>query len=253
MTKFLSDEQYGQLQRRLAEVARRADQGTIPFASTMDRVQAIIEGRGFVGDLMHGLFATPAQQLEMVKILNGQRDWGFTEEDFIQLGQVPIWPDHSSLTVAILEVSLNTVQQTFDTAWDLAANKQSDKWRWEHLKSDTDHLRLLAGQNQRGLKWRVVDLGANQDRKPIDVRTPETSPAAAILWMAYYSPAWVQAMNGNDVPFVWITGYEACTPGAQSWQGVPALGWFADDRQVKLGATHYDDQLGKWAVPAYLE
>ena len=41
----VEDEQYGQLWRRLEEVARRVDEGTIPFESTMKSLQAIVEDK----------------------------------------------------------------------------------------------------------------------------------------------------------------------------------------------------------------
>ncbi len=254
MTSVLSDEQYRVLDRRLDEVKRRANQGTLPYDSTIDRVQCIIEGRGFEGDLIHGMFATPDQQLAMTRVLNVQHSWGFTEEDFAKLGQAPIMPaDPGHLTMVILEVLLDTVQRTFDMAWQLAASKQPESWRWDGLLSDPDHLRLLSGQHSRGLKWRIVDLGANQNRKPVDVRDPVGSPAAAILWMAYYSPKWVSAMNGKDVPFVFLPGYEACTPGNHGWQDVPGLGRNVVRRRIGLFASGCDFQGDGWAVPAFRE
>ncbi|MFA6252904.1 MAG: hypothetical protein WCV69_01380 [Patescibacteria group bacterium] len=253
MTSVLSDEQYRVLDRRLDEVKRRANQGTILFNTTIDQLQCIVEGRGFECDLIHGMFATPAQQLSMVKVLNVQHCWGFTDEDFIKLGQAPVPANTTRLTVVILEVCLDTVQRTFDTAWQLAASKQPNSSRLGGLLSDSEHLRLLSGQHSRGLKWRIVDLGANQNRKSVDVRDSVQSPAAAILWMAYYSPKWVSAMNGKDIPYVFLPGYEACAPIFLDWQFVPCFGWDADMRQFWLRTFHLGSQCDEWAVPAFRE
>src|SRR3989344_3445756 len=43
--KFVTDDQYGKLQRRLEEVARRVDEGTLPLDTTIDALQVLIEGR----------------------------------------------------------------------------------------------------------------------------------------------------------------------------------------------------------------
>ena len=43
--KCVTDDQYGQLQRRLGEVARRVDEGTLLLDATMDALQMLIEGR----------------------------------------------------------------------------------------------------------------------------------------------------------------------------------------------------------------
>lgn len=44
MTHSVSDEKYGKLRRRLDEVARRVDQGTIPYDPVMSALTLIIEG-----------------------------------------------------------------------------------------------------------------------------------------------------------------------------------------------------------------
>ena len=41
--RCVTDEQYGQLSRRVGELVRRVDEGTIPFKSTMDGIQSLIQ------------------------------------------------------------------------------------------------------------------------------------------------------------------------------------------------------------------
>jgi hypothetical protein len=43
--KRVTDEQYGRLSRRLVEVLRRVDEGTVPLAQAMDGVQVLIEDK----------------------------------------------------------------------------------------------------------------------------------------------------------------------------------------------------------------
>ena len=43
--KCVTDEQYGNLNRRLDEVKRRVDEGTLAYNATMSAIQALIEGR----------------------------------------------------------------------------------------------------------------------------------------------------------------------------------------------------------------
>jgi len=45
MTQKVSDEQYGEIWRKLQDLARRISQGTLPFDLTMDLLQEIIEGK----------------------------------------------------------------------------------------------------------------------------------------------------------------------------------------------------------------
>ena len=49
MTHHVPDEQYGKLKRRLDEVARRVDEGTIPLEPTMLQLQRILEGKDTPG------------------------------------------------------------------------------------------------------------------------------------------------------------------------------------------------------------
>lgn len=252
----VDDEQYALLARRTGEVIRRVDEGTIPFESAMRRLQIIIEGRGFENDLIHGLFATPAQQLQMVRALNVAGCWGFTESDFTVLGEPPIYPTaYGPLTVVVLDVSLDTAPQaTFDIAWQLLASQQPKHVRWEGLKSDPDHLRLLSGSKYaRGLRWRIVDLGCNRGRIPGNMRSEYVSPAAAVLWMGCYSPRWVSAMNGRDIPYVWLSGYEACTLDDLNWQHVPFLHRYAHNQQVRLDTSHCGFRTDERAVPVFRE
>ena len=45
--KCVTDEQYGQLSRRLGELLRRVDEGTIPFARALADAQLLVEGKTF--------------------------------------------------------------------------------------------------------------------------------------------------------------------------------------------------------------
>ncbi len=43
--KRVTDEEYGNLSRRLSEVSRRVDEGTLPFEATMEGLQRLVEGQ----------------------------------------------------------------------------------------------------------------------------------------------------------------------------------------------------------------
>src|SRR3989344_5744240 len=109
------------------------------------------------------MFLPTDLQLELVKRLNLERGWGFSEEDFVRLGPAPVWPSDSKLGVVILDVSLDDAAKTFETAWELIKSVQPSNWHWDQLSSDAEHLRLLSGKHQRGLRWRIVDLAVNQN------------------------------------------------------------------------------------------
>ena len=203
-------------------------------------------------------FVPSEAQLEIVRRRNAERKWSFTNKDFDKLGDPPAWPT-GQLCPVVLEVVLDTVQNTFEEAWHFAKSVQPDSWRWREVKSDSKHLRLLSGiKRQRGLRWRVVDLAANWDKsdgiRPMDVRNPKTSPHSAILWAASYFPNWIQAIDGVNVPYAWIPGYELIVPGHRPWSYMPFLYWNRGGRRVvRLYADHCDNPHQGWAVPEFRE
>ncbi len=46
--KSVTDEQFGRLQRRLGELARRVDEGSVAYDPTMSALQLLVEGKGLV-------------------------------------------------------------------------------------------------------------------------------------------------------------------------------------------------------------
>jgi hypothetical protein len=143
-------------------------------------------------ELIHEMFISPGKQLDLARERSMERDWCFTDDDFAALGEPPTWPE-DKLSVVVLDISIDTVEHTFEEAWHFAASVQPNHWRWNELKSDADHLRLLPGiTHKRGLRWRVVDLGANLDKaqgmSPREVRRSSISPSSEVLWAASYFP-----------------------------------------------------------------
>ena len=82
----------------------------------------------------------------------------------------------------------------------------------------------------------------------MDVRGKDSVHAEALAAAAHF-PDWVQAMDGERVPYVWMPGYQVTIPGGEAWRDVPYLDWNAADRGVGLSAELdvYRDQ--EWACP----
>jgi len=213
------------------------------------------EERGYA-DLINGMFVPPQVQLEIAMQRNTERGWGFTDEDFASLGELPVWPE-GKLSTVVLVVELDTVQRTFEEAWYFAALVQPDSWRWDKVLSGEEHLRLYPGiEHKHGLRWRVVDVGANT-RKSSNTVSQEVDasllPHSALLWLASCCPKWVQSMDGKDVPYVDIPGYQLTIPGYEHWARVPFLRWSRACRQVGLLAYDAGHADPRWAVPVFRE
>lgn len=257
MTQVVSDAKLGEFARRQNDWFRWVREGSLDPDEVNEAVQAVIMGEI---SIRSGLFIFPDQQLELVRMRNSERNWGFTGEDFEKLGEPPVWP-LGLLAAVVLDVGLDTVQQTFEEAWACIVESQkehnSSHWRWDQIKFDKDHLRLHGGiTHERGLRWRVINLAANWDKKegirPKDVRN-NSSPHSAVLWAASYFPHWVQAMDGTNVPYVWISGYEFNVDSNRSWMNVPGLSWDPVNREVKRSTYFVDNRYHDWAVPSLRE
>ena len=194
----------------------------------------------------------PATQIGCALLRSDDRGWGFTKKDFAVL-DLPRWPD-GKLCAAVLDVQLDTVQQTFEEAWHFASSAYPNSWQHGQIKSDSDNLRLLSGmKHKRGLSWQLIDLGDRRNWTPQVVRSPETSPASAILWAASYFPAWVQAMDGEAVPYVFLPGYELFMPLDAEWSFSPYLSWEQKECSVDLRALYMGSHSLRSAVPTLID
>ena len=223
--------------------------------------------------LVHSAFAelselliSPRDQLTNMELWNKQCNWGFTESDF----PTEI-PDFSSYPLEVLvlcvylpdkgrgKTKVPGFVRTANELWEIARSLQSNWWQWDGLKLDEQHLRLLLGTEERhtpGIRWMVVDLGANWDKQigksPQDA-SDHTSAHAEIFAAAAHFPYWVQAMNGTTVPYVWLAGYRSSDPDVEPWQHVPVLSFSQASREVGLGASWIDGRDRYCAVPVSRE
>ncbi len=148
---------------------------------------------------------------------------------------------------------LTSVQRTFDELWSVGASRQPGSWRWPSLKSDTKHLRLLDGIDyEPGLHRATIDLGAHKGKAPVDVRGAD-SAGAEILAAAAHFPEWVRAMNGGDIPYVWLPAYQASVDGLDPWRAVPYLDWSQSGREAELNARWVGLATRNWACPVRRE
>ena len=203
------------------------------------------------------LFVSLEDQIANVRRWNTERNWGFTDADFDAVDLSP--SEHSGLVVDVIAVYLpdqgktSGIPRTFEELWDIASSIQPGKWRYESLKSDKKHLRLLDGiEHTPGIRRVTIDLGANWDTqdgiRPMDVRGKDSVHAEALAAAAHF-PNWVQAMDGERVPYVWMPGYQVTIPGYEAWRCLPYLDWDSVGREVELYADWDVFRDCRWACP----
>lgn len=202
------------------------------------------------------LFVSPERQIENVRLWSRLRGWGFTEANFEQAKAqlASITRPARYLNALVLVPHLDTMQRTFEELWGVAAFQQTNHWRFNKLKSDAERLRLRSGITHRpGLRWEVIKLGANPGKAPADIPTVMVAHADVLAAAAHF-PNWIQAMDGDNVPYVWMAGYQCSDPVRKPWRSVPYLLWTDPPYGVMLATGADDDQAdGCWATPVRWE
>lgn len=209
--------------------------------------------------LLHGRYTPVSQQVKNLWRWNRQYGLGLPTGWDDQL-DVPEWPESEPLVsvnvVAFLEAKDGVLgeHRTFDAYWEIIRTQHPNASRWSEVKAEPDRLRLLPGiTHVPGVRIEIIDHGANWDKtiglKPMDVRSPETSPHAGLLASIAQHPKRIRKMNGTIVPFERIAGYQVSVPGDDPWRRVPDFYWYRDERQVDLHADWDDYPNPSYSVP----
>lgn len=191
-------------------------------------------------------FLSTDDQIKNVKSWNKKYKWGFSAADFKKLPKAPERPKED-LVAVVLVPYLKTIQQSFDGLCKVLEDEYDNYWRWNELKK----VRLLDGITRPvGLRWEVIDFGANRGKALLDVRTKD-SPHIGVLVAAAHFKDWVQAMDGDKVPYVWLPGLQA--EYNRIWQGVPILYWDRYRRKVGVDSGWDGYRDSDFAVPVFRE
>ena len=214
--------------------------------------------------LVHGLFTSPEKQIEKVRAWNKEFGWGIPDEAFAAAEKsVPVWPEEKLVAVVLVpyladktnedETVTSGLERTFHELWARAKAEQDGSWRWDgYDKAGPERLRLHKGiEHKVGLRWEVISLGSQRNKKPCDVRSAKSSPHAGILAAAALHPQWVKSMDGDKVPYAWIPGYEVSVPDDDPWTDVPHLGFDRDCREIGLSYGWGGYCYPRWAVPSF--
>jgi hypothetical protein len=208
------------------------------------------------------MFSSLRTQLANVREWNEERRWGFSADDFDSVDLTPRVQD-KPLVVDLIAVylggntELNGVRRTCHELWTVAAEQQPHAWSWEsHWDKWRDYLkpvRLLNGIVHRpGIRRVTVDLGAyfepGRYLRPSSVRS-QYSAHAEVLAAAAHFPRWIRAMDGETVPYTWISGYEVMFWNRPRLERLPALSWSKLRRTMSLTAAWAEHSFSGWAAP----
>ncbi|MDQ3761877.1 MAG: hypothetical protein M3460_09295 [Actinomycetota bacterium] len=208
------------------------------------------------------MFASLPEQLGNIRRWNAERRWGFTAGDLHSVDLTPR-AGNDPLVVDVITVylddstKLNGVQRTCHELWTVAAEQQPHSWSWDWYWDRWEHcpkpVRLIDGLVHRpGIRRVTVDLGAHfkpgRYVRPSTLRSTD-SAHAEILAAAAHFPRWIRAMDGNEMPYTWLAGYEVVIRGRPAPGRLPALSWSNLRRTMSLTAGWTDHAYSGWASP----
>jgi len=244
------------------EIVKRVGNGSLDSDSVRKALQDIIEGKFLVvtpGVVLSTWYVSPERQLERVKQLNAEREWGFTESD------IPSIPENftprTATEVLLLAVYLpkkgkvSGLQRTFDELWQLIKAPQGlTKYRWDELKSDSKHLRSAPGHSHKpGIRWVAFDPNTYRAKSPeqalkLSEQDNVQLAGVEILMAELLFQSWATSWNGDSSPFPNLSGLQFYWN--TDWSYVPYLYRWDDDRQLELSAIWAVSGSSRYASPS---
>ncbi|MGB7796200.1 MAG: hypothetical protein WBL53_08070 [Pseudonocardiaceae bacterium] len=208
------------------------------------------------------MFAPLSEQLANIRRWNEERHWGLSAGDLHSVDLTPRAGDRP-LVVDLIAVYLRdsaemgAVPRTCHELWTVAAAQQPHGWSWDWYGDRWEHrpkpVQLIAGLVHRpGVRRVTVDLAAHFEPGRF-VRAAALrgldSAHAEVLAAAAHFPRWIRAMDGKNVPYTWLSGYELLIRGHPTPWRLPALSWSNFRHTVSLTAGWANHSFSGWASP----
>lgn len=208
------------------------------------------------------MFASLPEQLANLRRWNEERHWGFHAGDFHTVDLTPR-AGHGPLVVDVIAVyldhtaELNDVQRTCHELWTVAAQQQPSSWSWDWYEERWGQrpkpVQLIDGLHHRpGIRRVTIDLGAQFEPgrfvRASTMRGPDSAHAEILVAAAHF-PRWIRAMDGSNVPYAWLSGYELMIHGRPAPWRLPALSWSHLRRTMNLTAGWANHAYSGWAAP----
>lgn len=197
---------------------------------------------------------TVPEQIKALTTANREMGWGISNETIIRLAETaPAWPNgfdsYRSFRIRFGE-GCEGVAQTFEAhALRIqGVHKDLEFCRWEFLRSDNNHLRLLSGNttHKPTIDWIIVHLDANRVRKSgVPIRDSNLLADEGLV-MAWLFPERLRATDRVQWTIWYCAGYEVNIPEIHcSWNNAPYVSIRPGKDIVDLACcySHYNDQF----------
>lgn len=246
---------FGLTPERVAKLAGNYEM-TRRWVGKLDELPAI--------HLVHGVFNKQDDVLAAFKarcvakgIDFGNFSWGGPET-------APDFDPNDPETAVVLDATLDTLQSTFEFAWEWMKDGQVEVNRSDGMLSDQKKLRLLSDERDDKaegdgadfkpytLHWVRIKLDTNVGKKPGDVRNSK-SPGCALLFMGAEHPERIKATDYEKRFNFWLPGLKCTAPDGRGWRYVPCVSFYRSNRQVRLCSHPHGHFYASLAVPSFRE
>jgi len=209
-------------------------------------------------------FAVPVETLlERLRQANDAQKWGIKRKDLDALAKTaPALPE-GRLAFPSFRIRFGEGQKGVERTANahikeiFRVHGEKNVWRWDYLRTDKKHLRLLAGNETHKpvVEWCVIDLDTHRKRQSITAVRGSKSIADEGLVLAWLYPDYPRGINYKENPGFFLGGYELDVPGHgdEPWQRVPIVYRILDAGWVGLHAGRRSSGLSVYSVPSLRE
>jgi len=206
-------------------------------------------------DLHEGMFAPCYGQVAYMRHLNQTLSLGYSEEEFSALSHQPEWPTQS-LTALTLVPYLGSVSATLQFLYDVATRGRTKDPNFSQRNFDEKRVEVRSSIDHpvNTMRWEMIDLGAGRDQSPHwAAQQGWHLPHSGIMAAAAFHPMWVNKMDGETVPRVWLPGFSTPMPEFTADDCAPAMIYSSVSGMLELTVHKATRANQHWAVTRLIE
>ncbi|TAK89176.1 hypothetical protein EPO04_03710 [Patescibacteria group bacterium] len=209
------------------------------------------------------LFASAEDILTRFRERAELRGWPITAKPGGHLARnMPRFPT-DSLAALCLKIWLGSAEKTAEELWAWVVDSHPNSWQYGGLKFDPEYFELLDPSrygDEPSVEWEVIDLGAywepESGRTVLEVREQAAARSDVladfeVLTVAALHPNYIQAQDGESVPYLDVAGVKTTLPGGEPC--APYISWNQYRRGVGLLMSTVDYRNDEWAAPVILQ
>lgn len=252
---------------QLYEIQKRFLNGALSPLVARRPLQDIIEGNFPLDarfDRYSSMLLSLDDQLERLRRYNAKYwDNRLTDE---QLAAVDTSGDvtQRACDLTTFHVQFDSLEETVEMWWRVYVGEQPKQWRWDELKLDSEHLRLLTSnvrQYEPGIHRIRIDLVAHwepENRRTLEeVReqakvSNETLAQLEVLSAYGLHSELFREQDGENLPYSDMPGTDVSVPGNSKPYAL-CVSWGPFGREAGLGAGWVSGRGGEGAAPVLRE